>query len=84
MRMASILSKYTSPDELKDLNAIDFMERLISKIDAKEYLELIEILLGRKVTEEISGNELMKIFISGMTKNDIMDLLISYNKIGTG
>lgn len=82
LSLSLILSKYITKLPDKDGNVIDFYDSIFQKITPVDFKQSIEILTGEKLTKEISGDTLLKVFDEGLSKNKFLTLMHSIREIG--
>ena len=81
MRLAQIVSKYLDTESIKKMTGEEFAYDIFGSMEVEEILE-ISRLLDISTSDTSNPNEIIIGCIQGMIKNNLLDLLSSYEKIG--
>ena len=80
LKLSIILGKYIT--EIPKGNVSDFFDSLFDKFTPEDFSNIMYLITGEKLRPDITGNEVIKIFYEGLTKNKISTLLQTSKEIG--
>lgn len=80
MKLAKIVSKYFTVEQIGGMIADDFEIELFSQLSEQEILDISGFLLGD--TSKLKPREIMQYCVEEMIKNNLLELLSTYKQIG--
>ena len=83
MKLSQILLRYIDPSHDFEKTALNFIDELVNKIQPMDYLECVELFVGKLDKNNLpTGKELVDIIYTGMRNNNVPSLLSVYKKLG--